>query len=209
MTNTRWLRRVAGAGALTSILGWGGTAANADEAAGPDEYRRAEVVSDARWPADDPATGAEYRSALALYDEAVAADDAKHPGYGRARAAWKRLAAADSPGAVYHLGILHLYGLGGATFDQVRALGLIQDAARNGFPPAQTFMGLLAEDGDGSMVLADDGLALDWYLHGARGGHCAAVRRIVRAYERGELGVAPDTSEAATWRTRLDGCRKR
>ena len=215
-----WLSSLVAA-VLAGGLWWGeASAAGADAAggvaggvaggaAGPEEYRRAEVVSEARWPADDPATGAEYRSVLARYDEAVAAGDASHPGFGEAREAWERLAEAGSPGAVYHLGILHLYGIGGAAFDQVRAVKLIQDAARNGFPPAQTFMGLLAEDGDGTMVLVDDRLALDWYTHGARGGHCAAVRRVVRAYEKGELGVAADASEAAGWRTRLDGCRRR
>ena len=198
------------AGAAAGLVWSGGAAADGAKADdGLEEYRRAEVVSEARWPADDPATGAEYRSALAAFDEAVASSDPDHPGYGRAREAWERLAAAGSAGAVYHVGILHLYGAGGAAFDQVRALRLIQDAARNGFPPAQTYLGLLAERGDGSMVLADERLALDWYTHGARGGHCAAVRRVVRAHEHGELGAAADASKAAGWRARLKGCRKR
>ena len=205
------------AGAAAVVVGWGGalaagavdTASPAGAAAGLEEYRRAEVVAEARWPADDPATGAQYRSALALFDEAVASKDADHPGFGRARELWQRLAEAGSPGARYHLGMLHLYGVGGAAFDQVRAVVLIGDSARNGFPPAQTFMGLLAEDGDGTMVLVDPGLALDWYVHGARGGHCAAVRRVARAYAEGGLGLAADPAQAAGWRARLDGCRKR
>ena len=198
------------AGAAAGLVWGSGAAAQAGEADGDlGRYRRAEVAAEAHWPADDPDTGAEYRSALAAFDEAAASGDPGHPGFGRARAAWTRLAAGGSAGAVYHLGILHLYGTGGAAFDQVRALRLIQEAARNGFPPAQTFLGLLAERGDGSMVLADEHLALDWYTHGARGGHCAAVRRLVDAYEHGELGAAAAASEAAGWRARLDGCRRR
>ena len=202
--------RVLWVAAAAAGLAWsGGGAAGGDETTGPDEYRRAEVVAEARWPADDPETGAKYRSALDTFDEATASSDPNHPGFGRAREVWQRLAAAGSAGAGYHLGILHLYGMGGAAFDQVRALRLIQDAARNGYPPAQTFLGLLAEQGDGSMVLADERLALDWYTHGAHGGHCAAIRRVAKAYERGELSAAADASEAAGWRARLNGCRKR
>lgn len=200
---------LAAAGTAAGLVWSGGAAAQAGGADDLERYRRAEVAAEARWPADDPDTGAEYRSALAAFDEATASGDPDHPGFGRAREAWTRLAAGGSAGAAYHLGVLHLYGMGGAAFDQVRAVRLIQEAARNGFPPAQTFLGLLAERGDGTMVLADERLALDWYTHGARGGHCAAVRRLVDAYERGELGAAAAASEAAGWRARLDGCRRR
>ena len=105
--------------------------------------------------------------------------------------------------------MLHMFGLGGADFDQVAGLQLIETAAEHRYAPAQTFMGLLAERGDGTMVTVDEGLAFEWYTHGARGGHCAAVRRLVRAFEEGELGVAPDAGKADEWRSRLDGCRKR
>ena len=150
-----------------------------------------------------------HLAALADYDEAVASRDPKHPGFSRARETWEPLVAEGDPAASFHLAMLHMFGLGGADFDQVAALQLIERAAEHRYPPAQTFMGLLAERGDGTLVATDEGLAFEWYAHGAKGGHCAAVRRLVRAYTEGELGVAPDAGKADEWRGRLDGCRKR
>ena len=122
---------------------------------------------------------------------------------------WEPLAADGDPASSFHLAMLHMFGLGGADFDQFEALRLIEKAAEHRFAPAQTFMGLLAEKGDGTLVVADERLALDWYTHGAKGGHCASVRRLIMAFAEGELGVAVDAAKANEWRARLDGCRKR
>ena len=194
---------------LGFLLSCAGPGPGDDDAAGLDEYRRANVRSeDAVAPVSAEVREA-HRAALAAYDEAVATQDPKHPGFSRAREAWEPLAAGGDPASIYHLGMLHMFGLGGADFDQLVAVRLIERAAENRYPPAQTFMALLAERGEGIMVAADETLALEWYTHGARGGHCAAVRRLVQAYENGELGVAVDAGKADEWRSRLAGCRKR
>ena len=199
--------------ALAAVLGqflWcGAVAAGDDESTVLEQYRRAHVLPEAEVAAVAPEVREAHLAALAVYDEAVASKDPKHPGFKRAREAWEPLVAGGDPASTYQLGMLRLFGLGGAPFDQLAAAVMIKKAAEHRHPPAQTFMGLLAEEGDGSVVTADDKLALDWYTHGALGGHCAAVRRLVRAYEQAELGVAADDEKAGEWRGRLDGCRKR
>ena len=195
--------------AIGLLLACGMAGAAEDDAAGLEQYHRANVRSEAEVAAVSPAAREAHLAALADYDEAVASRDPKHPGFNRAREAWEPLVAGGDPAASFHLAMLHMFGLGGADFDQVAAFRLIEKAAEHRHAQAQTFMGLLAERGDGTMVTVNEGLALEWYTHGAKGGHCAAVRRLVRAFEEGELGVAADAGKADEWRTRLDGCRKR
>ena len=192
-----------------SVL-WCGVAGAGDEGTtGLEKYRRANVLPETEIAPVAPEVREAHLAALAVYDEAVASRDPKHPGFAAARKAWEPLAARGDPASVYHLGMLHMFGLGGATFDQLQAVRFVEAAAENRYPPAQTFMGLLAEQGQGTMVASDEGLALAWYTHGAQGGHCAAVRRLVRAFRDGELGLAPDSGKADEWQARLDGCRKR
>ena len=191
------------------LLWFGAAGAGEDGSTVLEQYRRAHVRPEAEIAPVAPEVREAHRAALAVYDEAVASKDPKHPGFKRAREAWEPLAVRGDPAATYHLGMLHLFGLGEAAFDQLHAVLMIEKAAENRHPPAQTFMGLLAEQGDGLVVAADEKLALEWYTHGALGGHCAAVRRLVRAFEQAELGVAADAGEAGEWRARLDGCRKR
>ena len=180
-----------------------------DESTVLEEYRRANVLPAEEIAPVAPEVREAHLAALAVFDEAVASKDPKHPGYKQARETWEPFAAAGDPASTYHLGMLRLFGLGGASFDQVEAILMIEKAAEHRYPAAQTFMGLMAEQGDGLLVAADEELALEWYTHGALGGHCAAVRRLVRAYEQAELGVAADAGKADEWRVRLGGCRKR
>ena len=195
--------------ALGLLLWCGGAGAGDDDSTVLEQYRRAHVLPAEEIAAVAPEVREAHRAALAVYDEAVASKDPKHPGFKRAREAWEPLAAAGDPASTYHFGMLRLFGLGGASFDQLEAVLMIGKAAEHRYPAAQTFMGLLAEQGDGLVVAADPELALEWYTHGALGGHCAAVRRLVRAYEQAELGVVADAGKADEWRARLDGCRKR
>ena len=197
------------AAVLGFLLGCGSAVTEDVDSDGLEEYRRANVLSEAQVPPVAPEVREAHLAALADYDEAVASKDSKHPGFTQAREAWEPLATGGDPASTYHLGMLHMFGLGGANFDQLVAVRMIETAAEGRFPPAQTFMGLLAERGEGMMVAADEGLALEWYTHGARGGHCAAIRRLVRVFEAGDLGVTADAGKADEWRSRLDGCRKR
>ena len=196
--------------AALGLLLWSGAAGAADDdATGLEQYRRANVLPAEEIAPVAPEVRAAHLAALAVFDEAVASKDPKHPGYKKAREVWEPLAAAGDPASTYHFAMLRFFGLGGASFGQLEAVLMIEKAAEHRYPAAQTFMGLLAEQGDGLVVAAGQELALEWYTHGALGGHCAAVRRLVRAYEQAELGVAADAGKADEWRARLDGCRKR
>ena len=196
--------------AALGLLLWSGAAGAADDdATGLEQYRRANVLPAAEIAPVAPEVREAHLAALAVFDEAVASKDPKHPGYKKAREVWEPLAAAGDPASTYHFAMLRFFGLGGASFGQLEAVLMIEKAAEHRYPAAQTFMGLLAEQGDGLVVAAGQELALEWYTHGALGGHCAAVRRLVRAYEQAELGVAADAGKADEWRARLDGCRKR
>ena len=192
-----------------SVLWCGVAGAGDDDPTGLEQYRRANVLPAEEIAPVAPEVREAHLAALAVFDEAVASKDPKHPGYKKARETWEPLAAAGDPASTYHFGMLRMFGLGEASFDQLEAILMIEKAAEHRYPAAQTFMGLLAERGDGLVVAADQELALEWYTHGALGGHCAAVRRLVRAYEQAELGVAADAGKADEWRARLDGCRKR
>ena len=203
--SSRWASVVA----AVSVLWCGPVGAGDDDPAGLEQYRRANVLPAEEIAPVAPEVREAHLAALAVFDEAVTSKDPKHPGYKKAREAWQPLAAAGDPASTYHSGMLHLFGLGGASFDQLEAVLMIEKAAEHRYPAAQTFMGLLAERGDGLMVAVDQELALEWYTHGALGGHCAAVRRLVRAYEQAELGVVADAGKADEWRARLGGCRKR
>jgi len=139
----------------------------------------------------------------------VQSGELDHPGYREALALWEPFARSGHPGASYHVGLLHYFGAGGVSFDQPKGIGLIRSAARQGYPTAQSFLGLLAEQGDGVAVRRSDEEALDWYRKAAAQDQCAAVRRLARAYEQGELGLERAPEQAEQWGRRVAGCRRR
>ncbi len=147
-----------------------------------------------------------FERGKAAYDEAAASNDGEHAGYTRAWELWRGPASEGDVRAMYHIGILHMYGLGEAPFDMQLAVRNVKAAADGGYPMAQSLMGFLTERSDGTMVTTGDAVALDWWRKGAEGGHCAGVRRMQRAYENGELGLAPDPARAAEWAARREGC---
>jgi TPR repeat protein len=150
-----------------------------------------------------------FERAMSAFDEASASKNGEHPGYARAHEIWRELASEGDVRARYHIGILHMFGLGGAEYDRPLAMQLVRAAANGGYAQAQSYMGLLAEQGDGLQARRGDDVALEWWTKAAEGGHCAAVRRLARAYTEGELGLEADTTKAAAWNARMDGCRKR
>jgi TPR repeat protein len=150
-----------------------------------------------------------FAQALAAFDEASESADGKHEGFARAYAIWTELAQTGDTRANYHMGIMNMYGLGGAEFEQHVGIGNVRLAAENGYPIAQSLMGFLVERSDGTMVKTGDEVALSWWRKGAEGDHCTAVRRMVKVYQNGELGVAADPAKAAEWETRIATCLKR
>jgi len=151
----------------------------------------------------------QFTQALAAFDEASESKDRTHEGFSRAYAMWSELAQAGDTRANYHMGIMNMYGIGGAKFEQLLGIGNVRVAAENGYPIAQSLMGFLVERSDGTMVKTGDELALSWWKKGAEGNHCIAVRRMVSVYNNGELGVDADPKQAAEWEARQANCQKR
>jgi TPR repeat protein len=129
-----------------------------------------------------------YTRARAAYDEAAASGNQKHPGYGEAFVIWEQMAADGDARAMYHIGMMYLFGLGPVGIDQQVAMQHVRAGAEGGYPVAQSFMGWVVETGDGTMA--------------------TAVRRLTRAYRNGELGLERDAAEADAWAAREDGCFK-
>ena len=149
-----------------------------------------------------------FEQAKAAFAEASASGNGEHEGYDRAHALWLTLAQEGDLRARYHIGILHMFGLGKAQFDQGLAMQHVRAAAQAGYAQAQSYMGLVSENGDGSLTRRGDEVAFGWWLKGAEGGHCAAVRRMVRAYSNGELGLAADAEKAQGWARKEAGCSR-
>ena len=158
--------------------------------------------------AQSPASG-KLEEGLNAYDEAIASKEPFHPGYKRALAAWEPLAQAGDLVAQYHVGLLYYFGAGGITIDQVKGIQLIKGAAQAGYPTAQAFMGLMSENGDGMFTKRGEPEALGWYLRAADGGQCAGVKRMVKAYENGELGLVKNPEIAKELTERLERCTRR
>ena len=160
------------------------------------------------WASTQPQSGT-FEEGMAAYDEAVASQEPFHPGFKQALAILEPLSEQGNLPARYHVGILYYLGAGGITIDQVQGITFIKEAADAGYPTAQAFMGLLAENGDGMFVRRGEPYALGWYLRAADGGQCAAMKRIIAAYEKGELGLSQNPEEAEPFRERLEDCTRR
>ena len=166
------------------------------------------VVHPAAAADSKPASGS-FEAGLAIYDAANAAGDPFHEGYKQALAIWEPLVAAGHTGALYHVGLLYYLGPGRITVDQARGHALIREAANGGYGTAQGLLGFMSEKGDGLMQNRGPDIALRWYMLGAHNRHCASLRRIIKAYQAGELGLQVDEIAAERWSQRLEGCRKR
>ena len=61
----------------------------------------------------------------------------------------------------------------------------------------------------GPLLAHDPAMALDWYQRAAVLNHRLAIGRLADAYERGELGLAPDAGKALELRARQSRCAKK
>ncbi len=150
-----------------------------------------------------------FEAGLEIYDAANAAGDPFHEGYKQALAIWEPLASAGHPGALYHVGLLYYLGPGRITVNQAKGHALIRKAANGGYGTAQGLLGFMSEKGDGLIQNRGPDIALRWYMLGAHHRHCASLRRIIKAYEIGDLGLKIDSVAAERWSQRLEGCTKR
>jgi TPR repeat protein len=150
-----------------------------------------------------------YREALSVYDEGNQSGDIRSEHFQTAYVMWRHLSRKGHVASKYYLGILHTYGMGGATFDPPRGFQLIKESADGGYHVAQTLVAVQLEKGEGKLIGLDPTEALAYYRRAAEGGHCAAVKRMARAAEKGELGMVPDVAAGKSWLERLDDCVRR
>lgn len=125
-----------------------------------------------------------------------------------ALAAVRSLCEAESrggdPDATYQLSFFYL-GLGG-NFDAAEAIPLIRQAAEQGVSEAQYWLAWQSEEGP--ELPHDPAVALGWYQKAAGQRHRLALQRLAVAYERGELGLAPDVTRALALRAQIRKCEE-
>ncbi|MDD3517733.1 MAG: tetratricopeptide repeat protein [Chromatiales bacterium] len=110
---------------------------------------------------------------------------------------WVQQAAAQGHvGGEYFLAEFQLKGIG-VRQDWAQALAGFERLAMRGYVPAQYRLAQLYEVG------GQTEFARQWLLTAGGNGHREAMERLVKAYEKGELGIAADNAEAARWRRYL------
>ncbi len=152
-----------------------------------------------------PPDGDSYEDAITAYDQARESKIGEHPGYGFAGDIWQRLVEDDHPPSLYHLGLLHYFG-NGREFNHNLTGEYIRKSAAFGYPVAYAFMALQNEGGDGSLFLKSEDKALENWLEAAAGGHCGAIKRLVRAYSNAELGLSMDSAKVAELEQKIPDC---
>ena len=145
-------------------------------------------------------------AAQAAFAQANATKGPTHPGYAKAYGIWSRLAGDGDSQAKYHLGILHLYGLGGASFDHIQGYDLIKASAEGGYAQAQAYVGVMHEKGNGLHFRKGAEAARGWYEKAAGAGNCYAVRRLAQAHASGELGLTADAAASDSYRAEQPSC---
>lgn len=153
--------------------------------------------------------GDSYEDAIVAYDQARESKIGEHPGYVFAGNIWERMAADDHPPSQYHLGLLHYFGNGGREFNHNLTGEYVKKSASAGYPLANSFMAFHNENGDGTLFLKSDSNALENWQLAADGGHCSAIKRIIKVYTDGELGAKADPARVADLEKALPNCTKR
>ncbi|MCB1740822.1 MAG: hypothetical protein KDK91_10660 [Gammaproteobacteria bacterium] len=160
-------------------------------------------------PGTDSDVEAQFAAALSDYDIAIQSKDPRHPGFEKALAAWRPLVESGHLGALYHVGLFHYLGVGGAVIDPALGIGMIRKSAESGYATAQAFMGLLSDKGDGTAVLRSEENALRWYQQAAAQNQCAAVKWMINAYSSGYPGLDPSMARLESLRKGLPDCKRR
>jgi len=113
-------------------------------------------------------------------------------------------ARAGDADATYQLALFHL-GLGGE-WQPDAAIPLMKEAAASGVSEAQYWLAWQSEEGP--LLPHDAATALGWYERAAEANHRLALARLVRAYQTGELGLAPDARKVTELRARQSQCAR-
>ena len=151
-----------------------------------------------------PAAWAVDEDVYTQLDEALRSGRVKHVGFDRAFKELSPLAEQGDPKAMFHVSILYYLGVGGAPRDANKAKELITDSAEKGYALAQYQLANNYEHG----VYGDKDFtaALDWYTRAAKAGMCGAIKRLINAYDRGELGLPKDQGKMAEWSKKAEAC---
>lgn len=119
--------------------------------------------------------------------------------YSTAKQIFTILADLNELDAQNKLGVMHLLGRG-ATKDSKIAFKWFELAAKQGYSPAQSNLGLMYSQGNG-VVKQDKGTALKWYTLAAKQGYPQAQLNLALLYYHGK-GVPQDYQVAFDWCTK-------
>jgi TPR repeat protein len=116
---------------------------------------------------------------------------------------YMRAAKALDPPGLNNVAYSYEVGQGVPQSDEA-ALGWYEMAAIAKSPPGQTGFARLLEQGRGGPTRQGPApLPFALYLLAAKQGDAEAIERLVKVYDKGELGQAADPAQAALWREKL------
>lgn len=138
---------------------------------------------------------AEANAIPALYNLGLMRLDADPQDFTAAAGYFIRCAALGSPDCQYALASLHKVGKG-VSRDPVKAVALLQSAARSGLAEAQIDLAIMQFNGDG--IDKDESAAADLFTKAADKGNPVAMNRLARILMAGR-GRPKDPVEAAKW----------
>lgn len=129
------------------------------------------------------------------YAQLLLSDDATIKGEERAVSYFEKAAKAGLADAQYAMAQVHREGAGGKAQDEAELRRWLEQAARQGHPPAQIELGsMLAE----ALEEKSQKEGFSWLMRAAAAGNPAAQNRVAKLYRAG-VGVEPDRIAAASW----------
>ncbi|STQ92582.1 Sel1 repeat [Janthinobacterium lividum] len=116
---------------------------------------------------------------------------------------YMKSAKALDPSGLNNVAYSYEVGQGAPQSDEA-ALGWYEMAAIAKSPPGQTGFARLLEQGRGGPTRQGPAPEpFELYLLAAKQGDAEAIERLVKVYDKGELGQAADPAQAALWREKL------
>jgi TPR repeat protein len=169
------------------------------------QFQYALMLLDGRYVAKDVKeahalmqAAAEAGNALAQFNFAqlLVSEDPGEAGLVRAVPYYERAAATGLADAQYAMAQIYANGVGGRKQDDVKARGLLMQAAKQNYDTAQIDLGQWMIEGRGGK--RDLKAGFNWTRIAADGGNVAAQNRLAKLYMAG-IGVEPDSILAAGW----------
>ena len=131
------------------------------------------------------------------FNQALNSGRIKHPGFDQAFQVLVPLAEQGNVEAMYYVSQLYYLGVGGAKRDADKARQLIVDSASKGYAVAQRQLAYNYERGIYGRIDNAE----------AESGSCLAIRRLIKAYSNGELGLKSDAEKTGSLEKKLGACQ--